>query len=170
MTLLDAMAGPLGLADDITDDAALGKAVARFREQGIVLPTFAELADPSTIDPARTAGVDPAAPDAANLFRVHWYNDLAGARVGRARARRAADRAHRRRQPDHRGVRRPLPDDRRPQGAGRLRLPRAPGRHRPVRPDPPPRHLAVAPATTPAAASPSAGSWAAAASPCCPRA
>ena len=47
-----------------------------------MLPTFAQLADPSTIDPAITAGVDKNAADARNLFRVHWFNDLDGNRVG----------------------------------------------------------------------------------------
>ena len=46
-----------------------------------MLPTFAQLADPTGIDPALTAGVDKNAPDARNLFRVHWFNDLAGDRV-----------------------------------------------------------------------------------------
>jgi cysteine synthase len=54
------------------------RTIDRFRERGIVLPTFAELADPKTI-PAhvRTAlrSVDPDAPHALNLFRVHWHND-----------------------------------------------------------------------------------------------
>jgi hypothetical protein len=61
----------------------------------------------------------------------------------RARPRRAAVLAHRRREPDHRRVRRPVPDDHRAQGAGRLRLPRPARRHRPVRPHPPPRDLAL---------------------------
>jgi hypothetical protein len=50
--------------------------------------------------------------------------------------------AHRCREPDHRRLRRPLPDDHRAQGARRVRVPRAARRHRPVRPHPPPRHLA----------------------------
>jgi cysteine synthase len=52
--------------------------VARFREARIVLPTFAELADPEAIPApvrARLAAVDPDAPHALNLFRVHWHND-----------------------------------------------------------------------------------------------
>ena len=49
----------------------------RFREQGIVLPTFSQLADPGTLDPKLTAGVDKDAADPRNLFRVHWYNDWA---------------------------------------------------------------------------------------------
>ena len=39
-----------GLADAVVDQAALANSIARFREQGIVLPTFAQLADPSRID------------------------------------------------------------------------------------------------------------------------
>jgi cysteine synthase len=71
----------LGLADRIVDDAALANSVARFRERGITLPTFAELADPTTFDAGRVGDADPHAPDARNLWRVHWYNDLAGGRV-----------------------------------------------------------------------------------------
>ena len=82
-TTLDAhtLATQLGLADRVVDQESLGNSVRRFAEQGIVLPTFAQLADPSTIDPAVTAGVDKDAADPRNLFRVHWYNDLAGNRV-----------------------------------------------------------------------------------------
>ena len=45
-----ALEGQLGLADRVVDDEALANSVARFREQGITLPTFAELADPTTFD------------------------------------------------------------------------------------------------------------------------
>ena len=34
----------------MVDDASLANSVARFRERGITLPTFAQLADPSTLD------------------------------------------------------------------------------------------------------------------------
>ncbi len=53
------------------------RSVGRFREKGIRLPTFAELRNPSIIDPAilaDLAGVDHRLPDARNLFRVHWHN------------------------------------------------------------------------------------------------
>jgi cysteine synthase len=56
---------------------AYDNAVGRFREADIVLPTFAQLRDPSTIPEATVdalASVDPNAGDPANLFRVHWYN------------------------------------------------------------------------------------------------
>jgi cysteine synthase len=74
----DALVGQLGLADAVLDVAARSRAVDRFRAHAITLPTFAELADPRRINGARGAGVDPNAPDARNLFRVHWHNDLAG--------------------------------------------------------------------------------------------
>ncbi len=77
----EALERQLGLADRIVDEAALANSVTRFRERGISLPTFAELADPATIEPGRVGDADPHAPDARNLWRVHWYNNLAGGRV-----------------------------------------------------------------------------------------
>ena len=62
----------------VADRATYDRAVARFREARIVLPTFAQLAEPSRIRSdvrASLAGVDPDAADPRNLFRVHWYND-----------------------------------------------------------------------------------------------
>ena len=76
-----ALIDQLGLADQVVDVETRDRAVERFRQQGIVLPTFAELSDPSLIPSERTDGVDPDAPDPRNLFRVHWYNDLSGERV-----------------------------------------------------------------------------------------
>ncbi len=77
----EALATQLGLADHVVDEASLKNSVKRFKEQGIVLPTFSQLADPSTIDRGVCYGLDKDAPDARNLFRVHWYNDLDGNRV-----------------------------------------------------------------------------------------
>jgi cysteine synthase len=77
----DALTGQFGLADSIVDEDALANSIARMREQRIVLPTFAQLADPSVIDPSLTAGVGKDDPHPANLWRVHWYNDLDGERV-----------------------------------------------------------------------------------------
>lgn len=68
----------LGLDTTIADRSVYDRAVARFRDARILLPTFAQLADPSTIpDDIRAAvsGVDPDAPHPLNLFRVHWHND-----------------------------------------------------------------------------------------------
>jgi len=68
----------LGLETEIVDQTVYGNTVRRFRDASIVLPTFAELADPARIPAAVTTGlaaVDPDAPDPRNLFRVHWHND-----------------------------------------------------------------------------------------------
>jgi len=66
-----------GLEREVVDPAVYERTVGRFREAAIVLPTFAQLADPSTI-PAevveRLAAIDPDAPHPLNLFRVHWFN------------------------------------------------------------------------------------------------
>jgi cysteine synthase A len=67
----------LGLEHEIVDPGVYDRSVARFHEQGIVLPTFAQLADPTLIpEPVLTAlkGVGPDEPHPLNLFRVHWYN------------------------------------------------------------------------------------------------
>jgi Cysteine synthase len=67
----------LGLATGLVDRAVYERALARFRENGIVMPTFAQLADPFSVAPEILAGlaeIDPDAPDPRNLFRVHWHN------------------------------------------------------------------------------------------------
>ena len=77
-----ALEDQFGLADRIVDEAALAHSVERFRERGIQLPSFAELADPLSFDHAGRVGeADPHGPDARNLWRVHWYNNLDGGRV-----------------------------------------------------------------------------------------
>ncbi len=56
----------------------LTHAVDRLREAEVALPTFAQLADPTTIPASVRAAlrdVDPDAPHPLNLFRVHWHND-----------------------------------------------------------------------------------------------
>src|SRR3954449_9392213 len=77
----DALENQFGLAARVIDEQALANSVRRFAEQGITLPTFAQLADPSTFDASIVAGVDRNAADPKNLWRVHWYNDIAGQRV-----------------------------------------------------------------------------------------
>ncbi len=70
------MAGP-GPEPGVVDQNVYDGAVRRFRDAGIVMPTFAQLADPGSIpDEIETglASVDPDAPDPRNLFRVHWGN------------------------------------------------------------------------------------------------
>ncbi|MDG2028396.1 MAG: pyridoxal-phosphate dependent enzyme [Acidimicrobiales bacterium] len=66
---------------DPDGQSAYDNAVTRFRENNIVLPTFAQLRDPSTIPPeivSALGGIDKNAGDPRNLFRVHWFNDLDG--------------------------------------------------------------------------------------------
>src|SRR4051794_3055405 len=68
----------LGLEHDLVDRDVYGRAVARFRDAGIVLPTFAQLADPTTVPAEVTEALERVGPDEPhplNLFRVHWYND-----------------------------------------------------------------------------------------------
>ncbi len=67
----------LGLERTLVDRGVYERAVKRFREAGIVMPTFAELAEPTRISPqvrALVADVEPDEPHPLNLFRVHWYN------------------------------------------------------------------------------------------------
>jgi cysteine synthase len=62
----------------VVDRVIRDRAAQRLGLAGVRLPTFAELALPSTIPEARIAAlpsVDPDRPDAANLFRINWYND-----------------------------------------------------------------------------------------------
>src|SRR5579862_1739919 len=67
---------------DRVDLEAYDHAVTRFREQGIALPTFAQLATPSPAAAAAlaSAGVDSSAADPRNLWRVHWHNHTTAAR------------------------------------------------------------------------------------------
>ncbi|MFP5330938.1 MAG: pyridoxal-phosphate dependent enzyme [Acidimicrobiia bacterium] len=65
----------LGLYDHVIDTEARDRTVGRFKERGIRLPTFAELADPSSIPSDVVDGVGADDPDPRNLWRVHWYND-----------------------------------------------------------------------------------------------
>ncbi len=74
VAIQQALTDQFGLADVIIDAGRLANSVKRFREQGITLPTFGQLADPSTIDPGRAGGADHNGPDARNLWRNHWYN------------------------------------------------------------------------------------------------
>jgi cysteine synthase A len=67
----------LGLETHVVDQSVYNNSVKRFRERNILLPTFAQLAEPSTIPAGiveRLRSVEPDAPDALNLFRVHWNN------------------------------------------------------------------------------------------------
>jgi cysteine synthase A len=68
----------LGLERSMVDAAVYERTVERFAAAGIVMPTFAQLADPASIPGdivERLARVDPDAADPLNLFRAHWFND-----------------------------------------------------------------------------------------------
>jgi cysteine synthase len=69
-----------GIVSRIVDRAVRDRAARWVGRVGARLPTFAELAEPSSVPETRRAAlrsVDPDRPDPANLFRVHWYNDRA---------------------------------------------------------------------------------------------
>ncbi len=68
----------LAAAGEVVDAQVLERTVARFRDAGIALPTFAQLADPARIPSEVLRGLAKVGPDDAhplNLFRVHWFND-----------------------------------------------------------------------------------------------
>jgi len=67
----------LGLEREVVDADVYRRTVARFREAGIVMPTFGQLARPTSIPTDIAQGlteVEPDAPHPGNLFRTHWYN------------------------------------------------------------------------------------------------
>ena len=67
----------LGIVRDVVDATVVKRTARRLGAAGIVLPTFAELADPATIPAERRASlttIDPDDAQPANLFRVHWHN------------------------------------------------------------------------------------------------
>jgi cysteine synthase len=70
---------PFDFPTEVEDAATRARAVALARDRGVRLPTFAEIAEPARAPAAvraALAGVDPDAPHAANLYRVHWFNAL----------------------------------------------------------------------------------------------
>ncbi|MFM9225629.1 MAG: pyridoxal-5'-phosphate-dependent protein subunit beta, partial [Actinomycetota bacterium] len=75
------LAAQLGLAKTVVDEASLANSVARVAAHKLGHPTSAQRPDPSLSPPSVTTGDDTPAADPRNLFRVHWYNDLAGNRV-----------------------------------------------------------------------------------------
>jgi len=77
----DALASQLGLADTIVDEGALAESIRKCAANNVVLPTFAQLANPTLIPLDIAAGADKNSPDSRNLFRVHWFNDMVGNRV-----------------------------------------------------------------------------------------
>ena len=67
----------LSIQPEIVDRKRRRAAIERLRQLGVRLPTWSELADPGEIEPETMpllANVDPDSPDAANLWRTHWFN------------------------------------------------------------------------------------------------
>ena len=67
----------LSIQPEIMDRKRRRAAIERLRQLGVRLPTWSELADPGEIEPETMpllANVDPNSPDAANLWRTHWFN------------------------------------------------------------------------------------------------
>jgi cysteine synthase A len=67
----------LELEREPVDRGVYDRTVGRFRDAGILLPTFSQLADPATIPETVRARLGSVGPDDAhplNLFRVHWFN------------------------------------------------------------------------------------------------
>ena len=72
--------GPFDFPAAVEDAKVRAGAVALLKDKGVRLPTFAELAEPARIprdvrDALARIGPDDAHP--LNLYRVHWFNDLA---------------------------------------------------------------------------------------------
>ena len=70
----------LGLERTVVDEVVYKNTVARFKDAGVLLPTIAQLRDPSLIPASIKAALKDVAPDSPhplNLFRVHWFNDAA---------------------------------------------------------------------------------------------
>ncbi len=67
---------PVGLEREIIDHNVYQRTLDHIGEAGIRLPRIATLANPAGESdvPRDLAGIDPDAPDARNLYRVHWYN------------------------------------------------------------------------------------------------
>ncbi|HUP94251.1 MAG TPA: pyridoxal-phosphate dependent enzyme [Burkholderiales bacterium] len=71
---------PFDLVPEVADKNVRLRAVKRLRELNVALPTLTELAEPNLISErqqAALATVGPDEPVAANLWRVHWFNDEA---------------------------------------------------------------------------------------------
>jgi cysteine synthase len=75
-----ANSGPFDFPAKVEDARTRGRAIALLKAKGVRLPTFAELAEPALIPKEICAALGKIGPDDAhplNLYRVHWFNDLA---------------------------------------------------------------------------------------------
>jgi cysteine synthase A len=69
--------GPFDFPVAVDDARTRRRVIDLLKEKGIVLPTFAQLADPRGTPPAileQLAGIGADEPHPANLFRVNWFN------------------------------------------------------------------------------------------------
>ena len=69
------------MSPEVVDEQVLDRAVDYLGRAGVELPTLSQLANPATLSAERLKAVaktDPGAPDPANLWRVHWFNDATG--------------------------------------------------------------------------------------------
>ena len=67
----------LGLEQEVVNPTNRKKSLECLREAGVLLPTWSELAEPTTMPDAVTKALEGIGPDDAhplNLFRVHWHN------------------------------------------------------------------------------------------------
>jgi cysteine synthase A len=74
---------------EIINEEARRRAVERCRERGILIPTFAQMRHPETINAtvrSQLFGVDMQAVDPLNLFRITWQNDPVSGGFGEVNA------------------------------------------------------------------------------------
>ena len=73
------MTEPFLIRPEILDGDRRRRAVEGLRAAQVTLPSWSELADPARIPAAIVSSlksVGPDEPDAKNLWRVHWFNDV----------------------------------------------------------------------------------------------
>jgi cysteine synthase A len=73
------LTSPFDFPTRVGDAATRKRAVTHLRDKGVRLPTFQEMAEPSSVPRTIRAGlatVDADAAHPANLYRVNWFNDL----------------------------------------------------------------------------------------------
>jgi cysteine synthase len=75
----DSLTSPFDFPTRVDEAGTRRRAVAHLRDRGVRLPTFEEIAEPSSVPREISAGlgtIDADAPHPANLYRVNWFNDL----------------------------------------------------------------------------------------------
>ena len=71
----------------VVDQSRRRAAIKRLQQVNGTLPTWSELAEPGNAsDIPHLSAIDPDAPDPANLWRVHWFNDADRSRRSQAPA------------------------------------------------------------------------------------